>query len=317
MFTMAVGDTYLDVNPFHDVKTPKVAGQRAIKIVTREQYVRVRDCLPTKPARVFSTLMVSSGMRFCEAVGLHPADLDFDNCVLEIARSVVKVSRKHHPQGKTFLVREYTKNGGSRRIKLDRPVVELVRDYVADHEIGPSDVIFPAELIVPPRATTPGLSEAEIKALGFTGPVRGRVYAHGTMGGYVTAKCRCVGCRQWAREYGRERMRERRAAASTSGAPRRRWEKSGDADEPYLDEITWNRIWAAAVSASGIPFKPTAYQVRHTHASWLIDAGESPKSVMHRLGQSDLRTTARYVHVLDEFGESAAMRFEGLLPPVA
>jgi hypothetical protein len=50
--------------------------------------------------------------------------------------------------------------------------------------------------------------------------------------------------------------------------------------------------------------------------SWLIDAGENPKAVMHRLGQADLRTTARYVHVLDETGESAARRFEGLLPPL-
>ena len=63
-----------------------------------------------------------------------------------------------------------------------------------------------------------------------------------------------------------------------------------------MDKQLWDRIWARAVTDSGIPFKPTAYQVRHTHASWLIDAGENPKAVMHRLGQADLRTTARYVH---------------------
>ena len=175
-------------------------------------------------------------------------------------------------------------------------------------------VIFPAELVVPPRRTKPQLTEEQLRALGNCEPVGGRVYAHGTMGGYTQAKCRCAGCRQWAREYGRERMRVRRAAAS--GEFRRRWEKSRDADEPYLDEQSWNRIWASAVAESGIPFKPTAYQVRHTHASWLIDAGENPKAVMHRLGQADLRTTARYVHVLDETGESAAKRFEGLLPPL-
>ena len=104
----------------------------------------------------------------------------------------------------------------------------------------------------------------------------------------------------------------RRAAASRPA--RRRWEKSRDPDEPYLDKQLWDRIWARAVTDSGIPFKPTAYQVRHTHASWLIDAGENPKAVMHRPGQADLRTTARYV--LDETGESAARRFEGLLPPL-
>ena len=67
MFGMAVSDGYLDYNPFHDVKIPKVPGRRAIKIATLEQYSRVRTCLPTKPAQVFSTLLGSSGMRFCEA----------------------------------------------------------------------------------------------------------------------------------------------------------------------------------------------------------------------------------------------------------
>jgi integrase len=315
MFSMAVSDGYLDFNPFHDVKTPKVPGRRAIKIATTEQYLKVRACLPTKSARVFSTLLVSSGLRFCEAIGLQPSDFEWDACILEVARSVVKVSREHHPQGKTFLVREYTKNGETRRIKLDRAAVELVRAHVVEHGIGPSDVIFPAELVAPARATKPGLSAEEIAALGFTSPVRGRVYAHGTLGGYVTAKCRCEGCRQWAREHGRELMRKRRAASAD--APVGRWAKSRDADEPYLDKQVWNRIWTTAVKESGIPFKPTAYQVRHTHASWLIDAGENPKAVMHRLGQADLRTTSRYVHVLDETGESAARRFEGLLPPLS
>jgi integrase len=315
MFGMAVSDGYLDYNPFHDVKIPKVPGRRAIKVATPEQYLRVRACLPTKPAQVFSTLLVSSGIRFCEAIGLQPADFDFGTGILEVARSVVKVSRQHHPQGKTFLVRDYTKNGQTRRLKLDGAVVELVRGYLAEHGIGEREVMFPAELVVPPRRTKPRLTEEEIRALGDCEPVGGRVYAHGTLGGYVQAKCRCAGCRQWARDYGRERMRVRRAGAS-SGEARRRWEKSRDADEFYLDEQSWDRIWAGAVADSGIPFKPTAYQVRHTHASWLIDAGENPKAVMHRLGQADLRTTARYVHVLEETGESAARRFEGLLPPL-
>ncbi len=153
---------------------------------------------------------------------------------------------------------------------------------------------------MPPRHTKPRLTEEELRALGDCEPVNGRVYAHGTLGGYVTAKCRCAGCRQWASNYERERRLVRRAAAS--GPARRRWEKSRDPDEPYLDKQLWDRIWARAVADSGIPFKPTAYQVRHTHASWLIDAGENPKAVMHRLGQADLRTTARYVHVLDETG---------------
>src|SRR5690348_16604931 len=84
------------------------------------------------------------------------------------------------------------------------------------------------ELVVPPRRTKARLTEEELRALGDCEPVGGKVYAHGTLGGYVQAKCRCAGCRQWARDYGRERMRVRRAVAS-SGEARRRWEKSRDA----------------------------------------------------------------------------------------
>lgn len=37
MFGMAVADGYVDYNPFHDVKIPKVPGRRAIKVATPEQ----------------------------------------------------------------------------------------------------------------------------------------------------------------------------------------------------------------------------------------------------------------------------------------
>jgi site-specific recombinase XerD len=177
LFSMAVSDGYLDYNPFHDLKIPKVPGRRAIKITTTEQFLKVRACLPTKPAQVLATLLVSSGIRFCEAIGLQPDDFDFDACVLEVARSVVKVSRRHHPQGKTFLVRDYTKNGQTRRIKLDSAVVELVRVLVAELGIGKSDVIFPAEQVAPPRMTRPRLTKEEIRALGDCEPVGDRVYA--------------------------------------------------------------------------------------------------------------------------------------------
>ena len=119
-------------------------GRRAIKIATTEQFLKVRACLPTKPARVLATLLVSSGIRFCEAIGLQPDDFDFDACPGSGQVRSQGVSSAP-PAGKTFLVRDYTKNGQTRRIKLDRAVVELVLALVAELSIGKSDVIFPAE----------------------------------------------------------------------------------------------------------------------------------------------------------------------------
>jgi integrase len=274
--------------------------------MTQPQFLKVRKALPNAPLRVFATVLVSSGIRPCEARGLRPEDFDFGASVIKVNRSVVSVSRENHPDGKTFLVRDYTKNGTTRRVPVDSGCISMVKDHIARHGFTRGEVIFPAELLVPRRPNSDTLTEQEMAALGFCEPVHGQVYRHGTMGAYTQAKCRCEGCRQWSRQYQRERLRAK------SG--RRRWEKSRDADEPYLSEQQWSKIWNAALEKSGIPFKPTAYQVRHTHGSWLIDAGENPKVVMGRLGHGDLRVTSRYVNILDEEGASAAKRFEGLLP---
>lgn len=40
MFTMAVSDGYLDFNPFHDLKIPKVPGRRAIKVAPALDVIR-------------------------------------------------------------------------------------------------------------------------------------------------------------------------------------------------------------------------------------------------------------------------------------
>ena len=85
MFGMAVADECLDYNPFHDVKIPKVPGRRVIKVATPEQFLKVRACIPTKPAQVFSTLPVSSGLQFCEAIRLQPDDFDFEAGILRRA----------------------------------------------------------------------------------------------------------------------------------------------------------------------------------------------------------------------------------------
>jgi hypothetical protein len=63
-------------------------------------------------------------------------------------------------------------------------------------------------------------------------------------------------------------------AAAGPGEVRRRWEKSRDADEFYLDEPIWNRYLARAVTESGS--RSSRPPIRcGTRASWLIDARET------------------------------------------
>ena len=83
-----------------------------------------------------------------------------------------------------------------------------------------------------------------------------------------------------------------------------------------MGKNTWYRIWNSAVGEAHLPFRYTSYQVRHTHASWLIDQGVDLERVWHRLGHGDLTTTTRYVKILDEEDSTAADVMSGLLKAV-
>ena len=74
----------------------------------------------------------------------------------------------------------------------------MAREHIALHGIGPGQAIFPVRLFASTEAAGRArLTEEEIDALGFTDELpNGRQYKHGTLGRYVTAKCRCAGCAQ-------------------------------------------------------------------------------------------------------------------------
>ena len=219
-----------------------------------------------------------------------------------------------HPDGYRFLTRQYTKNGEHRRMKIDADVADMVREHIAANSIGPGQLIFPVRLFAARAvaARRERMSDEEVEALGYTDPLpTGKRYQHGTLGAYVTAKCRCPGCMQWSADYGRSRKRQK------TGRTEREW-SAGLRRDPteYMGKHTWYRIWNAAVQEAHLPFRFTPYQVRHTHASWLIDQGVDLQRVRHRLGHGDLTTTTRYVKILDEEDSTAADVMSELLKAV-
>jgi site-specific recombinase XerD len=84
-----------------------------------------------------------------------------------------------------------------------------------------------------------------------------------------------------------------------------------------MGKHSWRRIWNKAVEDASLPFAYTPYQVRHTHASWLIDQGVDIERVRTRLGHGDLTTTTRYVKILDEEDSAAADVMGDLLKSIA
>ena len=58
------------------------------------------------------------------------------------------------------------------------------------------------------------------------------------------------------------------------------------------------RVWVPALEKSELGFKVRMHDLRHANASWLLAGGADLKTVMDRLGHSQIQTTQRYLHSL-------------------
>jgi integrase len=65
------------------------------------------------------------------------------------------------------------------------------------------------------------------------------------------------------------------------------------------------RIWLPAVAATQLDFHIRWHDLRHTHASWLLAGGADLKTVMDRLGHTQISTTQRYLHTLPDTDDTA------------
>lgn len=159
--------------------------ERALEVASAAERHALMRLAETSPADKATVTLAAYMETFLGAHDIFAAGM------LAVRRSTVEVTARYHPTGDRFLTREYTKNGEHRRFKIDPAVSEMVREHVARHGIGVGQVIFPVRLFASTEAARrERLSGEEIEALGFTDELpNGRRYRHGTLGGYVTARC--------------------------------------------------------------------------------------------------------------------------------
>jgi integrase len=65
------------------------------------------------------------------------------------------------------------------------------------------------------------------------------------------------------------------------------------------------RYWLPALAKAGLGVHMRMHDLRHAHASWLLAGGTDLKTVMDRLGHSQIQTTQKYLHTLPEADEQA------------
>ncbi len=323
MFQYALDNGYRQDFPVNRIKTQRVTRQQ-IPVLRPEEFAKVYRSLPSDGARTFANLVVSTGCRFGEATALLVSDVDLDRRNVTITKAVQDVGRKHHPDGRSrFYVAPYAKGHTHRAVRIGETTVDSLAAWIQRHELGEADLLFPKWLVCPPklraRKVQIRLSAEVLTEIGTFMGANGNEYYHGTINGYVTGKCRCDYCRQAASDY-RHALNQRRkgvrreepeayATVPFQGEERvtRLWEQARlwSNEEPYLDDGTWAKCWKQACMDAGLGFIPTAYQLRHTHASWLIRNGEDWRTVMTRLGHSDPSSTSLYVQSVDDDTSSA------------
>jgi integrase len=80
---------------------------------------------------------------------------------------------------------------------------------------------------------------------------------------------------------------------------------ANQAGQPISRSTFRARTWLPAVKATGLDFHLRWHDLRHTNASWLLAGGADLKTVMDRLGHSQLTTTQQYLHTLPNTDDTA------------
>jgi len=84
-------------------------------------------------------------------------------------------------------------------------------------------------------------------------------------------------------------------------------------DGTLLDPSTVSHTFNKVIRKAGLPHI-RLHDLRHTHASLLLQAGVHPKVVQERLGHSSIRVTLdTYSHVMGGLQEAAAQHFDNFL----
>ena len=72
------------------------------------------------------------------------------------------------------------------------------------------------------------------------------------------------------------------------------------------------KVWLPALAQSGLDFHVRMHDLRHAHASWLLAGGADLKTVMERMGHSQIMTTQKYLHTLPDADDKALVAFESV-----
>ncbi|MGQ0847296.1 MAG: tyrosine-type recombinase/integrase [Sporichthyaceae bacterium] len=70
------------------------------------------------------------------------------------------------------------------------------------------------------------------------------------------------------------------------------------------------RVWLPSLEKAKLGHHVRMHDLRHAHASWLLAGGADLKTVMDRMGHSQIQTTQKYLHSLPDADDRAMTAFQ-------
>jgi integrase len=70
-----------------------------------------------------------------------------------------------------------------------------------------------------------------------------------------------------------------------------------------------SKVWLPALERADLGIHVRMHDLRHAHASWLLAGGADLKTVMDRMGHSQIQTTQKYLHTLPDADDKALDAF--------
>lgn len=299
IFTTALNDQVTFLHPCKGVRTPAIP-KKVREIVTPEQFDTLYAKLPDNEFRLLVETDIETGLRWGELTELRPRDINFATRTLLVTRVAVELTKRFHPEGGRFLVKEYPKDEEHRRLKLSAQICSKLAAHVEENSIRPDDLLFAIRDAY--DRSTPRLRVVpNPESLRLTEPnEHGRQYRHGSLSAYTAGKCRCQRCKAAFSIYRGKRR------ADGKDSPRGKRGLTTDGHIPR----SWFRtaIWYPAFGKAQVG-KVRVHDLRHAHASWLLAGGADLQVVKERLGHANISTTQKYLHTLPEADDTAVDAF--------
>ena len=308
IFTTALNDQVVFHHPCKGVSAP-VRAKKIRQIITPEEFDVFYDKLAADIWRLLVETDIESGLRWGELTELRPRDINFGTGIINVTRVVIELTRKYHPEGKRFLIKQYPKDGEHRQVPISPELAGKIRAFISERGIGDGDLLFEM-----PRLDVPVPRLRAVPDPETLGPVEpGSRYMHGTISAYQGAKCRCQHCKAAYATYRAERRalgKDRKNGKD--GQPARRRVRTVDTDGHIPRNWFRNNVWIPARDAAKLNQGVTPHSLRHAHASWLLAGGADLAQVKERLGHGSVRTTEKYIHTLPDASDAALTAFSSI-----